>query len=176
MQQWLEQRLAQWAVLGTGDLHYQQVLTDLASRHGDQLAVRMAFSDPLAHRIEAGADIFLMPSRYEPCGLNQLYSLRYGAAPVVRATGGLADTITDATAETLQLGTANGFAFEAYDPPALEEALHRARTTFLDRPDDLRQIVDTGMRQDWSWDRSARQYLELYERTCRMRNGSPLRE
>ena len=91
-----------------------------------KVAVRLEFSDPLAHRIEAGADIFLMPSRYEPCGLNQLYSLKYGTVPVVRATGGLADTVTDTTDETLAAGTATGFSFREYSGLALSETLDRA--------------------------------------------------
>ena len=95
----------QWVILGTGEPQYHQLLTELAQQFPDKVAVRLGFSNELAHRIEAGADMFLMPSRYEPCGLNQLYSLKYGTVPVVRATGGLADTITDLTDETLAAGT-----------------------------------------------------------------------
>ena len=96
--------------------------------------MRLEFSNELAHRIEAGADIFLMPSRYEPCGLNQLYSLKYGTVPVVHATGGLADTITNLTDETLAAGTANGFSFDHYTTAALADALERACQTFANRP------------------------------------------
>ena len=101
-------------ILGTGEPHYHELFTDLAEQYPDKVAVRLGFSNELAHRIEAGADIFLMPSRYEPCGLNQLYSLKYGTVPVVHATGGLADTITNLTDETLAAGTANGFSFDNY--------------------------------------------------------------
>ena len=116
----------------------------------------LEFSDPLAHRIEAGADIFLMPSRYEPCGLNQLYSLKYGTVPVVRATGGLADTVTDTTDETLAAGTATGFSFREYSGLALSETLDRACKAFANQA-VWNRLIATGMRQDWSWASSARQ-------------------
>ena len=121
-------------ILGTGEPQYHQLFTDLAQKYPDKVAVRLGFSDELAHRIEAGADIFLMPSRYEPCGLNQLYSLKYGTVPVVHATGGLADTITNLTDETLAAGTANGFSFDNYTTAALADALERACQTFANRP------------------------------------------
>src|SRR6185436_4184555 len=120
-----------------------------------RVAVRLEFSDPLAHRIEAGADIFLMPSRYEPCGLNQLYSLKYGTVPVVRATGGLADTVTVTSPETLANHTATGFRFEAYSAPVLEGTLRRAVETYWQNADTWRQLIETGMQQDWSWKASA---------------------
>ena len=116
IRQWAETSPIQWVILGTGDPHYHELLAGLAQRRPDRVAVRLGFSNELAHRIEAGADIFLMPSRYEPCGLNQLYSLKYGTVPVVHATGGLADTITNLTDETLADGTANGFSFDQYTP------------------------------------------------------------
>jgi len=102
---------------------YTQTALRTGQRPPDRIAVRLEFSDRLAHQIEAGADAFLMPSRFEPCGLNQLYSLKYGTVPVVRSTGGLADTIRDATAENLASGRANGFSFEPYDAASLEETL-----------------------------------------------------
>ena len=111
--QWAPTSNVQWVILGTGEPHYHQLFTELAQKYPDKVAVRLGFSNELAHRIEAGADIFLMPSRYEPCGLNQLYSLKYGTVPVVHATGGLADTITNLTDATLAAGTANGFSFDA---------------------------------------------------------------
>ncbi len=98
----------------------------MPSVYPERIAVRLEFSDVLAHRIEAGADMFLMPSRFEPCGLNQMYSLKYGTVPVVRATGGLADTIVDATPDNLAAGTANGFSFREYNVQALGETLRRA--------------------------------------------------
>ena len=124
----------------------------------------LGFDETLAHRIEAGADMFLMPSRYEPSGLNQLYSLKYGTVPVVRATGGLADTIKDCTPQTLAAGTATGFSFVAHTPAALLETVRRALDVYRGRPDDWLRLVQTGMRQDWSWDRSAAEYEELFRR------------
>ncbi|HVA45475.1 MAG TPA: glycogen synthase GlgA [Pirellulales bacterium] len=152
----------QWVLLGTGEPKYHQLLSTLAERFPQKLALRLAFSDPLAHRIEAGADIFLMPSRFEPCGLNQLYSLKYGTVPVVRATGGLADTVTDTNEQTLAAGTATGFTFRAYEALALAETLRRAIDAWH-QPHLWSQIVAAGMRQDWSWQRSARQYVEVYQ-------------
>jgi starch synthase len=154
----------QWVILGTGEPHYHQLFSDLAKQYPEKLAVRLTFSDELAHRIEAGADIFLMPSRYEPCGLNQLYSLKYGTIPVVHATGGLADSITNANDATLEDGSANGFSFDTYTPAALADALERATQTYVNRP-VWEQLVRTGMQQDWSWNHSAREYDRLYKHT-----------
>jgi starch synthase len=106
-----------------------------------------------------------MPSRYEPCGLNQLYSLKYGTVPVVHRTGGLADTIDDASGENLASGRANGFDFDRYDAAALEDSLTRACHTFRNDRPTWKQLVETGMNQDWSWAESARKYAELYETT-----------
>ena len=166
LQDWLRTSDAQWVILGTGEAKYQQLLSTLAERFPQKLAVRMTFSDPLAHQIEAGADIFLMPSRFEPCGLNQLYSLKYGTVPVVRATGGLADTVTDTNDGTLKAGTATGFSFRAYEELALAETLRRAIDAWH-QPPLWSRIVSNGMRQDWSWRRSAQQYVELYESILR---------
>src|SRR6478672_6665423 len=154
----------QWLILGTGEPHYHQLLADLAKKYPEKLAVRLSFSDDLAHRIEAAADIFLMPSRYEPCGLNQLYSLKYGTVPVVHATGGLVDSITNTTDETLAAGTANGFSFDNYTTGALADALDRAYGTFTNS-NRWTQIVRNGMQQDWSWNHSAREYDRLYKHT-----------
>lgn len=159
---------AQWVVLGTGEPRYHEMFEQLAQRHPHKFALRLEFSDALAHRIEAGADIFLMPSRYEPCGLNQMYSLRYGAVPVVRATGGLSDTITNCTDETLAVGTANGFSFYDYSALALRETLSRALAAYA-TPSVWSRLVSSGMRQDWSWRRSAQQYQELYEQMLQRR-------
>jgi starch synthase len=125
------------------------------------MAVVLAYNETLAHRIEAAADIFLMPSLFEPCGLNQLYSLRYGTPPLVRAVGGLADTVVDATAENLAAGTATGFVFGAPDAGALIDTVRRAVDLWRDR-DSWAKIQAAGMRQDFSWQQSARHYLELY--------------
>jgi starch synthase len=152
----------QLVVLGEGDPEYHRRLQALQDRHSHQIRAILAFDESMAHRIEAGADIFLMPSRYEPAGLNQLYSLKYGTVPVVRATGGLADTIVDTTEEALSAGTATGFRFAAYGDFALREAIERALYFYRQRPDDWRRLMQTGMRQDWSWQRSAAEYEHLY--------------
>ncbi len=161
---WAQSGRTQWVILGTGEEQYHELLSELARRFPQQLAVRLEFSEPLAHRIEAGADLFLMPSRFEPSGLNQLYSLRYGTIPVVHATGGLADTITEATPQTLLEGTGNGFRFEEYTPQALTAALERALAWYRDRTSWTR-LVQNAMRQDWSWRRSAARYVEVYRDT-----------
>ena len=164
MQQWSSQQEAQWVILGTGDPKYHQVLGQLAAEYPQRIAVRLEFSNELAHQIEAGADMFLMPSQYEPCGLNQLYSLKYGTIPIVRATGGLADTVVDTNPQTLAKGDATGFRFGEYTSLALAETLQRACHAFADKM-VWHQLVKTGMQQDWSWNRSAQEYVELYEQT-----------
>ena len=167
-----EQLLArglQYVALGTGRTDYEQWLTELAQRRPGQVAAVIRFDEPLAHRIEAGADMFLMPSRFEPCGLNQLYSLKYGTVPIVRAVGGLADTVTDTTDETLADGTATGFVFHDYEPDALIGAVDRALRFYRD-PDRWWRIVRNGMVQDWSWDRTAREYEQVYEQVRRTRS------
>ncbi|REJ69470.1 MAG: glycogen synthase GlgA [Planctomycetota bacterium] len=162
IQQWVGTHEAQWIVLGTGERTYAEQLQTLARRHPDRVAVMLEFSDPMAHRIEAGADMFVMPSRYEPCGLSQLYSLKYGTVPIVRATGGLVDTITDTNPETLRATTATGFQFSTYDTRTFAETVSRACDHYAVE-DVWRQIVTTGMKQDWSWAASARQYVGLYQ-------------
>ena len=148
-----------FAVLGTGDPQYEQMWRDLAAAYPERVAARIGFDDPLAHLIEAASDIFLMPSRFEPCGLNQMYSMRYGTVPVVRATGGLDDTVTDYDDRT-ESGT--GFTFADYTAPALLAAMLRARAVFA-KPHIWKKLQIAGMRQDFSWDRSAREYVKLYE-------------
>lgn len=172
MQQWLPTTDVQWAILAAGDPKYHRMVERMVERFPQKISARLDFSNPLAHRIEAGSDIFLMPSRFEPCGLNQFYSLRYGTVPVVRATGGLADTITDATPTTLADRTANGFSFEEYSSLALGETLRRACDAYRN-PDVWRQLIETGMRQDWSWARSAAQYVKLYEETLARTRHAP---
>jgi len=170
MQHWLPAIDMQWVFLGTGDQRFHRALERLVERHPDKVAIRLDFADPLAHRIEAGADLFLMPSRFEPCGLNQMYSLKYGTLPVVRATGGLADTIVDANDGTLAAGTANGFSFVESSPAALSETLRRACDIYR-QPAVWQRLQQTGMRQDWSWPQSAAQYVQLYEETLARRNS-----
>jgi len=152
----------QFAILGTGEAKYQNFVRELRSCHPEKVGALLGFSESMAHWIEAGSDMFLMPSRYEPCGLNQLYSLRYGTVPIVRATGGLADTIVDYD-KAGEDAEANGFAFEDYGKDALLDAVRRALRLYKDR-DSWRNVMLTGMRQDWSWDRSARGYCEAYQR------------
>jgi starch synthase len=173
IREWVPSSEVQWVILGKGDPAYHDLFNGIARTAPRQLAVRLEFSDPLAHRIEAGSDIFLMPSRYEPCGLNQMYSLRYGTVPVVRQTGGLADTIVDTNEATLGAGTANGFSFREDSAAALSETLRRAVDTYR-HPDVWARLVATGMQQDWSWARSAKQYEQLYRETiARTRPGVP---
>jgi starch synthase len=153
----------QVVVLGEGDPGYHAMLQEVRRRFPERLSVLRCQDEPLAHLIYGGADLFLMPSLYEPCGLVQLYALRYGAVPVVRATGGLADTVTDATPEALATGAATGFTF---GPPAARfflAALDRALGLFRDRPNDWLRLMHNGMRQDWPWDHSAAEYERLYE-------------
>jgi starch synthase len=160
----LLQQDVQLVVLGEGDAVYQRMLQELLGRYPDRMGLTLGFDEPLAHQIEAGADIFLMPSHYEPSGLNQLYSLRYGTVPVVRATGGLADTIVDANSETLADHMATGFSFVPYTSSALRATIDRALDVYRNQPELWKQLVRTGMQQDWSWERSAAEYEKLYAR------------
>lgn len=157
---------SQMVILGTGEPAFEESFRAAANRFPNQLRAIIGFDEGLAHRIEAGADIFLMPSRFEPSGLNQLYSLRYGTPPVVRRTGGLADSIVDVTPENLRLGCANGFVFDDYTPEALAAAIGRAIAAYRD-PGTWRSLQQVGMLADFSWDRVAGRYLELYEATIR---------
>ncbi|QEG38821.1 glycogen synthase GlgA [Roseimaritima ulvae] len=163
---------AQWVVLGTGDRRYHAALSRLAGHYGDRLGLHLGFSDALAHRIEAGADIFLMPSRYEPCGLNQLYSLRYGTVPVVNPTGGLSDTVVDATSQHVTEGTATGFYLPTFDTYGLIEALSAAFSMRRNSPEKWTQIIQSGMTRDWSWGRSAVRYEQVYEKTSARKHGA----
>ncbi len=157
----LDDQPLQLAVLGSGEARFEHALRERAQRRPGRVAVRIGYDEALAHRIEAGADAFLMPSRFEPCGLNQLYSLRYGTPPVAHAVGGLNDTVVDATPANLAAGTANGFTFDAPRAGALAEAMRRAIATREDA-DAWRALQRAGMGQDFSWSRSAEQYLALY--------------
>jgi len=154
----------QLVILGEGDPDYHWKLSSLRERYPLKVGLMIGFDEGLAHRIEAGSDLYLMPSLFEPSGLNQLYSLRYGTPPIVRGTGGLADTITDATEENLTAGKASGFRFQAYTSQALLATIHRAFDLYHNRPDDFRELIRTCMKQDWSWQRSAIEYEALYRR------------
>ena len=163
--EWVERGNVQWAILGKGEPKYHRLFADLHARVPQKVGVRLEYSDPLAHRIEAGADLFLMPSRFEPCGLNQMYSLAYGTVPVVQETGGLADTITDASDAAVAADTANGFSFREDNALALSETLRRACDVLSSTaPRSVRRLMAIGMRQDWSWRRSAKEYIGLYEK------------
>jgi starch synthase len=152
----------QLVVLGEGHPRYHALLTDLERRHAGKFWAHLGFADDLAHQIEAAADVFLMPSLFEPCGLNQLYSLAHGTVPVVRATGGLADTVIDASPENLANGTATGFVFIEPTPAALWATIERVLALWPDRAAWV-QLQRRGMTTDWSWDRSAREYVRLYQ-------------
>jgi starch synthase len=145
--------------LGTGDAKHERKLRELTRRFPARMTVKIAYDNVLAHKIEAGADIFLMPSRYEPCGLNQIYSLRYGTVPVVRATGGLDDTIEPYDAST---GQGTGFKFQEYSGQALLRAVREALTVYQDKP-AWRRLQINGMTKDYSWNTSAAEYERLYE-------------
>jgi starch synthase len=152
----------QLVCLGSGDHHYEQDLRILRAHYPDKVAVHIGYDEGLSHRIEAGSDVFLMPSRFEPCGLNQLYSLRYGTLPVVRNTGGLADTVVDATEENRKDETATGFKFQDASVDALEHTLTRVIDLYQ-RPRIWRKMMITAMAQDYSWAKSADEYLALYD-------------
>ena len=146
-------------VLGTGETGLEEALKALAKKFPGNVAVRIAHDERLAHKVEAGADIFVMPSRYEPCGLNQMYSLKYGTVPVVRATGGLSDTIQPWDGEAR---TGNGFRFTGESRDAFLAAIHEAMDLNQDR-DAWSVIMRNGMNEDYSWGRSAQRYVDLYE-------------
>src|SRR5882762_4099814 len=154
----LKTRAVQFVALGKGDARYEELLVGLAGQFPGRVEVRIGFDEPLAHRIEAGADVFLMPSRFEPCGLNQLYSLRYGTVPVVHATGGLDDTVVEFDPVT---GAGTGFKFTSYTPEAFLQALERAIRNRRHRALWAR-LMANGMVQDFSWNRAAQEYRRLY--------------
>lgn len=142
----------EFILLGTGDKKYQEALKSLADKYPGKASINIGFDNQLSHEIEAGADMFLMPSKYEPCGLNQLYSLKYGTVPIVRNTGGLADTIS----------TSVGFLFESYSSEEMLKAVRKAVETYDDRA-RWTELMRRGMLQDWSWEKSARLYANLYQ-------------
>jgi starch synthase len=156
----------QWAILGSGDEAIEEALKALAEQFPDKVGIKTGYDEGLAHRIEAGADIFLMPSRYEPCGLNQMYSLRYGTVPVVCKTGGLADTVIDGDDETL----ATGFLIAQANVDEVEIGLKRALSAYQNKTLWLK-LRRRGMAQEFSWKESAAAYLRLYEEAM-IANGS----
>jgi starch synthase len=160
---WLARQPVRVVILGTGERKYEEALAEIGRLHPGRISLRFSFDNRLAHKIEAGADIYLMPSKYEPCGLNQIYSLKYGTVPVVRNTGGLADTVVDADEDPAR-GT--GFIFDGYDPAELNDALSRTLVAYADKP-RWEAIVKRGMAKDFSWDASARGYVSAYEKALR---------
>jgi starch synthase len=155
----LRDQAAQFVILGTGDQRYHERFTTLRARYPEQLALFLTFNATLTQKIYAGADIFLMPSRFEPCGLGQMIALRYGTIPVVRATGGLADTVQNYDPAT---GRGNGFTFQEYTPHALAQAFSDALEYYA-QPPLWQRLMQTAMAADHSWDASARRYVELYQ-------------
>jgi starch synthase len=164
----LVNRDAQLIVLGTGDEDVHRMLLQLEAKYPQRVKIWLDFNPPLGQQIYAGCDCFLMPSRYEPCGLGQLISLRYGAVPLVRRTGGLADTVQNAD---LPLRSGTGFVFDAANATELEHACWRAIAAF-ENASGWRSLQERGMRQDWSWSRAAGKYIELYEAAINDRTGA----
>ncbi len=154
---------AQFVVLGIGDEDIERPLQDLANKYPESFSFTLGYDEALAHRIEAGADMFLMPSRFEPSGLNQMYSMRYGTVPVVRRTGGLADSVVDTGPASLDQGSATGFVFDDPHPEPLLNCIRRALLTYRDKK-TWKQIQKNGMQQNFSWERSAEAYAALYNR------------
>ena len=152
-------------VLGTGDKEYEEMLLRLQKQFPQKIAVKVAYDNAIAHKIEAGADMFLMPSRYEPCGLNQIYSLKYGTVPIVRATGGLDDTIESWDART---GKGTGFKFYEYNGESLLLTIRAALQAFRDEA-SWQVLMRNGMSRDFSWGASAKEYLKVYERARQAR-------
>jgi starch synthase len=150
----------QMVILGTGDKKYHDLFTELQAKYPKKLSVTLGFDNELAHLIEAGSDMFLMPSRYEPCGLNQMYSLKYGTIPIVRETGGLADTIENVNPAR---GTGNGFVFRNYDSREMLNAIKFALEVYRNKG-VWQDIMTRAMKQDFSWEKSAREYVELYRK------------
>jgi starch synthase len=155
--------------LGNGDKTYEEMFLRLNKQFPQKIAVKVAYDNVIAHKIEAGSDMFLMPSRYEPCGLNQIYSLKYGTVPVVRATGGLDDTIEHWDART---GKGTGFKFTDYNGEALLLTIKEALRAFRDQS-SWQQLMRNGMNKDFSWSASAKEYVRVYERARQLRTGNP---
>ncbi|HPQ82042.1 MAG TPA: glycosyltransferase, partial [bacterium] len=150
----------QFAILGTGEKKYEEMLAQSAKDHPESVGLELAYDNESAHRIEAGSDFFLMPSRYEPCGLNQMISLKYGTIPIVRATGGLDDSIVDFDGKK-----GNGFKFAGITAPDLVAVVGRALAIYREKPQERwKNLVKRAMQADFSWNRSAREYQRLYKK------------
>ncbi|MEO7156915.1 MAG: glycosyltransferase, partial [Vicinamibacterales bacterium] len=160
---------ATFVIVGTGEPRYQEMWRSLAQQWPDRIGVFVGFDERRAHLVEGGADIFLMPSRFEPCGLNQMYSLRYGTVPVVRAVGGLVDTVRPHSPKN---GRGTGFLFNEYHPRAMMTAIGSALAAFRNQK-MWRRLQTNGMRADFSWDRSAAEYVKMYRRLGRRNVAKP---
>lgn len=158
----------QFVILGSGDKSLEAFFGSLPARYAGRIGSTIGYNDELAHWIEAGADFFIMPSLFEPCGLNQMYSLRYGTLPIVRATGGLDDTV-----QQYDEATGNGTGFKFYEPSAhaIYYTVGWAVSTYYDRPQHMQQMIRAAMAQDFSWERSAAQYVRAYEQAIRNKRG-----
>jgi len=158
---------SQVVILGKGDDYYQTLFSNLHVRYSGKLSVTIGYDNNFAHRIYAGSDIFLMPSKYEPCGLGQLIALRYGAIPVGRKTGGFADSITEYNSSS---GSGTGFLFEDYSKDAMIKAIEKALKFYNDR-DGWANMVRNAMSQDFSWNHSAKEYIAIYKKTLSENKG-----
>ena len=158
----------QFVMLGTGEEYYHDQFRMIAARYPERIAVHLGFNPQLAQLIYAGSDMFLMPSRFEPCGLGQLISLRYGTIPIVRATGGLAETIIDFDSDN---ENGNGFSFAGFSSDEMLDAIDRAISVYNNRPDEWRTLIRRAMELDYSWDSSAKQYENLYKHTMKKRKS-----
>jgi len=163
---------AQFAILGSGEPQLELGFRALARSHPGQVSTTIGFDEPLAHLIEAGADAFLMPSRFEPCGMNQMYSQRYGTPPIARATGGLADTVVDCNPATLADGSASGFVYHEASAQALLATLRRAANTWRDK-DSWKVLQQNGMARNFGWEASARRYAAIYAQLVQKREQRP---
>ena len=161
----------QFALVAEGDRHYEERFRRLAETHPGRVAVEIGYEERLAHRLLAGADILLHPSRFEPCGLVPIYAMRYGTIPVVRRSGGMADSVTDATPDAMQQGTGNGFLFEPPTAVKLIESVRRAHSLYR-QPIAWRKMQTCAMRQDFSWHRSSDAYSDLYRSLVRVPPGA----
>ena len=160
--------LVQFVILGTGDKALESYYGTLPARYPGRIGSYIGFSEELSHWIEAGSDFFIMPSISEPCGLNQMYSLKYGTLPIVRATGGLDDTVEQYDEAT---GAGTGFKFWEPTPGAIYYSVGWAVSTYFDRRDHIQKMIQTAMKQDYSWEKSARQYIAMYERALANTRG-----
>lgn len=158
-------------ILGKGDEYYERTLKEKAKKFSGKLCVRIEFNESLAHKIEGGADMFLMPSKYEPCGLNQLYSMKYGTVPIVRAVGGLYDSVKEFNPIN---GTGTGFLFEKYEPEELLKAVKRAVRVFKNK-EKWEKLMKNCMKKDFSWEKSAKKYIKLYELAIEKSSGKKIK-